>query len=336
MVTQGAATAGDSSPSVMSRIHRALPEMSAAMVKIANFLLEHPRTPLEYSIVELAEETQTSAATVTRFCRLLGFGGYVPFRVAVASDIGRDSASSWQTDIGQEFHPDDEPRVVLDTLIGTHTRSLQQTADQLDLGLMAEAARRIASCRHFDIYGIGGSAVMAAELQGRLYRIGISCHHWSELHNGLTSAALQDANCVALAISNTGRTEATIQMLEQAGRSGAFTVAITNNPSSPAAAGADLSITTSAFGRFLQPDDLAAKHVQLLVLDLLYLLVAQENYTRATSSLAATAVAVAPHRRAPRSTLNHPSPPASARSTAWTPRGTRQHEVSTTTTPRKA
>lgn len=300
MATKQTSSPAGEAVSVTSRIQHALPEMSAAMAKIATFLLQHPRTPLEYSIVELAEETGTSAATVTRFCRLIGFSGYVPFRVAIASDVGRDSAASWQSDIGQEFRPEDPPTTVLSTLISAHTRSLQQTASQLDLELLSLVATRIATCRHFDIYGIGGSAVMAAELEARLYRIGISCHHWVELHAGLTSAALQDGECVALAISNTGRTESTIQMLQQARAAGALTVALTNNPSSPVAAAADLTITTSAFGRFLQPDDLAAKHVQLLVIDLLYLLVAQQNYTRATTTLAATALAVSPHRRASR------------------------------------
>ncbi len=40
---------------------------------------------------------------------------------------------------------------------------------------------------------------------------------------------------------------------------------------------------TSVYEQFLQPDDLSAKHGQLLVLDLLYLLVAQENFDRSSA-----------------------------------------------------
>ena len=36
---------------------------------------------------------------------------------------------------------------------------------------------------------------------------------------------------------------------------------------------------------YLQPDDLSAKHVQLLVLDLIYLIVAQLNFARTASTL---------------------------------------------------
>lgn len=283
---------------VVNRIQAKLPEMPAAMAKIAAFMLEHPRTPLDLSIMELAEQTGTSAATVTRFCRLIGYAGYVPFRVAIAADAGRsDARESWKTDIGRAFGPDDVPGDVLSTLLNAHTRSLQETASVMDLVLMKKIARKIALSSHVDIYGIGGSAVMAKEMQSRLYRIGINTHHWSEVHAGLTSAAIQDGSCVAIGISNTGRTEETIQMLRQAGLAGALTVALSNKPDSPLAEAADLQIITSVHEQFLQPDDLSAKHVQLFVLDLLYLLVAQENFTQSTTKLAASAVAVAPHRR---------------------------------------
>lgn len=288
----------DSAVGVVNRIKAQLPEMSGAMSKIARYLIEKPLAPLELSIKELADETGTSAATVTRFCRLIGYTGYAPFRVGVASDLGRsDARESWKTDIGRAFGPDDSPRDVLSTLMNAHARSLQETAAVLDLRLMKNLARRIALSEHVDIYGIGGSAVMAKELQNRLYRIGIPCHHWTEVHAGLTSASLQNSQCIAIGISNTGRTEETIQMLRQAGLAGATTVALSNNPNSTLAESADFQITTSVHEQFLQPDDLSAKHVQLLAMDLLYLLVAQENFPRATSHLAASAMAVAPHRR---------------------------------------
>ena len=67
-------------------------------------------------------------------------------------------------------------------------------------------------------------------------------------------------------------------MLELAKSSGAFTVAITSDPESPLARVADARIVNATPTLFPQPDDLFAKHAQLLVLDLLYLLVAQHDY----------------------------------------------------------
>jgi DNA-binding MurR/RpiR family transcriptional regulator len=283
---------------VRDRITSRMPQMPAAMAKIAELLLTNPTAPLHLSITELARQAGTSPATVTRFCRLVGYSGYVPFRVAVASDIGRgDTEESWRADVGRSFGPQDPPHVVLRALLTAQTQSLQATADGVDSEQVSRVARAIVGCRHLDIYGIGGSGGMAEELASRLYRIGINVHAWTEAHAGLASAALQREGCVALAISNTGRTEETIEMLAQAGSSGAFTIAVTSMATSPLAALADVHLTTYATDAYLQPDDLAAKHAQLFVLDLLYLLVAQQNFGAVATHLAASAMAVSGHRR---------------------------------------
>ncbi|WP_285728018.1 MurR/RpiR family transcriptional regulator [Psychromicrobium xiongbiense] len=295
-------TAADSVVGIAQKIQSRMPEMSGAMVKIARFLVEKPQAPLTLSIKELAAETGTSAATVTRFCRIIGYSGYAPFRVGVAADSGRsDAREAWKTDIGRAFGPDDSPRDVLSSLLNAHTRSLVETASTIDLTVLKAVARKIALAAHVDIYGIGGSAIMAMELQNRLYRIGITAYYWTEVHAGLASASLRNRDSVAIGISNTGRTEETIEMLRQAGQAGAYTVALTSNPHSPLVESAEVHLVTSAYERFLQPDDLSAKHVQLLAIDLLYLLVAQENFARTTATLSASAVAVAPHRRPTRS-----------------------------------
>lgn len=307
LASSPSAVAEGATSGVVNRILTQLPSMSGTMRKIATLLIEQPQAPLELSIGELARQAGTSPATVTRFCRLIGYSGYVPFRVSIATDFGRTSArKTWKADIGRAFGPDDTPSDVLSTLLNAHTRSLQETASIMDLPLMKEISTRIASSRHVDIYGVGGSATLAEEMQARLYRIGINSHYWSEVHAGLTSAAIQDADCVAIGISNTGRTEETIQMLLQARDAGALTVAVSNNPKSQLAEAADLRIITSVYERFLQPDDLSAKHAQLLVLDLLYLLVAQENFHQSTTHLAASAVAVSSHRRPQRSRVTRP------------------------------
>ena len=288
----------EQAPAVGHRIRAMLPEMPAATARVAYYLLENPQAPLTLAIGDLAERAGTSPATVTRFCRTLGFAGYVELRVSIATDVGRSSTvDSWSTEIGRAFEPDDSPAEVLSMLIGAHTRTLHEATSAIDLVAMSEISRRIAVSTHVDIYGVGGSAMLAQELQGRLYRIGVKTYAWSEVHAGLTSAAILDGRAVAIGISATGRTDETIQMLTEAGRAGAFTVAVSNNPTSPLAELADRSLVTSIYEQFLQPDDLSAKHGQLLVLDLLYLLVAQEDYDRSSAKLAASALAVAAHRR---------------------------------------
>jgi DNA-binding MurR/RpiR family transcriptional regulator len=277
--------------------------MPATMAKIAAVLIDDPKAPLTLSITELAERAGTSAASVTRFCRMIGYGGYSQLRVGIAEDVGRGGAkAAWIGEIGRSFGPDDPPEDIRTALLNTHVSSLQTTAGLLDMDAAIRVAGKIVKSRQLDVYGVGGSALTALETEARLYRIGINVHTWAEVHNGLTSAAILDRNCVAIGISNTGRTEETIQMLTVAKASGAYTVAITGNPDSPLARVADDLLVAASPNSYLQPADLSARHCQLFVVDLLYLLVAQSDFDRTTRLLAASGAAVAPRRRPPRNT----------------------------------
>jgi DNA-binding MurR/RpiR family transcriptional regulator len=283
---------------VLDRIKTYQSQMPATMAKIASVLIDDPRTPLDLSITELSQRAGTSAASVTRFCRMLGYAGYSQLRVSLAEDMGRGGAqAAWIADIGRSFGPNDPPEDIRRALLDTHVLSLQTTAGMLDMAKAMRVAEAIVRSRHVDVYGVGGSALTALEVEARLYRIGINVHPWSEVHNGLTSAAILDHKCVAIGISNTGRTEETIEMLTVAKQAGAHTVAITGNPESPLAkVASDVLIAASPDG-YLQPADLSARHCQLFVVDLLYLLIAQSNFSQTTRFLAASAAAVAPRRR---------------------------------------
>ncbi|GAA4434088.1 MurR/RpiR family transcriptional regulator [Georgenia halophila] len=285
---------------VTERIHANLPEMSVAMAKLAEVLLEDPTAPLELSITELAQRAGTSPATVTRFCRQLGYPGYVQFRVGVATDSGRVDADdeAWRSEMGRTLDPRDPPEEVLHTLLNAHVRSLRATSSVLDLQLCTLVAQRIAQARHLDIYGTGGSAAMASEMQSRLYRIGVNAHAWGDVHAGLASASIQDERTTAVGISHSGSTKETFEMLARAKAADAFTVAITSRSASPLAQLADVCLLASVPEQYLHPADLSAKHSQLFVLDLLYLLVAQHDYGATVERIAASADAVSGHRRA--------------------------------------
>ncbi|MCL2514566.1 MAG: MurR/RpiR family transcriptional regulator [Microbacteriaceae bacterium] len=305
----GPSRPGDGDIGVDLRVQAALPHMSVAMRKIGRLIIEHPAAALELSITELAIRAGTSPATVTRFCRSVGYAGYPALRVGIAAELGRSSAhETWRSDIGRVFQPGDTSEVMLGALLAAHAVALESTAKRLDHDAARRVAQAVAACRHLDIYGIGGSAMIAKELQARLYRIGINAHAWTEVHDGLTSGAVLDTRSVAIAVSNTGRTAETIEMLALAKSAGALAVAITGNPGSPLASLADLHLIAFAPGDYLQPDDLSAKHAQLLAIDLLYLLVAQQDFARTTTKLAASAAAVSPHRRPLRGGQRSPMP----------------------------
>lgn len=283
----------DGASGISHQVEASLPLMSKAMRKIAEVVRADAPAVLRMSITELADRAGTSPATVTRFCRLLGYQGYVQFRVAVATDVGRTPR---RVEIGRAFHPDDAPEAVLRTLLTGHVQSLQATSELVDVEACLRVARALGQCRQVDLYGAGGSALVAAEMEHRFYRIGVNARTWADVHTGLASASMLGPSDVAIAITNSGTTLETIEMLACARRSGALAVAVTNQPSSPIRDVADVSLIAAVPGRFLHPADLSPKHAQLFVLDFLYMLVIQQDYTGAVEKLDISAAAVSRHR----------------------------------------
>src|SRR5436305_5085959 len=74
---------------VLARVRSRLPEFTGALQRVAELVLTDPASAARSTIVELAERSGTSPATVTRFCRALGFEGYADLRLGIAGETGR-------------------------------------------------------------------------------------------------------------------------------------------------------------------------------------------------------------------------------------------------------
>src|SRR5215469_8487592 len=154
MTEHDAATAGtavaDASGSVISprspadgvlvRVRARLPEFTGALQRVAEQVLSDPAAAARATIVELAERSGTSPATVTRFCRALGFEGYAALRLGIAGETGLAARSAgWSVDIGREIQPTDPLDRVLNQIIAADTRALADTAALLDLQAIERA-----------------------------------------------------------------------------------------------------------------------------------------------------------------------------------------------------
>lgn len=283
--------------SVLVGLRARLPEFAGALRRVAELVLTDPAGAARATIVELSERSGTSPATVTRFCRALGFDGYSQMRLAIAGETGRAARSSgWAVDIGRQIEPTDPLERVLSQIMAADTQAMRDTASMTDLDAVERAADAIAAANRVDIYGASGSALVGSEMQFSLHRIGIPAWSWPDIHNGLASAALLREGDVALGISHSGQTRETVEMLAEAGSHGATTIALTSFPRSPLAEVAEVLLLTAAPATTFRPDALSARHPQLVLLDLLYIAVAQRTHDRSHAAFQRTAQAVAGHQ----------------------------------------
>ncbi|MYR46519.1 MurR/RpiR family transcriptional regulator, partial [Streptomyces sp. SID5910] len=179
-------------------------------------------------------------------------------------------------------------------------QTLADTAAGLDTVQLGAAVAALAAARRTDVYGIGASGLVAQDLTQKLLRIGLIAHAPSDPHLAVTNAVQLRAGDVALAITHSGSTGDVIEPLRAAFERGATTVAITGRPDSPVTQYADHVLTTStARESELRPAAMSSRTSQLLVVDCLFVGVAQRTYEAAAPALAASYEALA-HRHGSR------------------------------------
>ncbi|MFF3985083.1 MurR/RpiR family transcriptional regulator [Streptomyces sp. 900105755] len=277
------------STDVTTLIRTELPRLAGSLRKVGELILEDPAAVAHCSAAELGRRTGTSQATVTRFCRAVGLDSYQHLLIALAQERGRGEVSDWGTaEIGPDISPDDSLERVVKVVGTADLRAVQQTLDRIDLDAVERAAQAMARARRIDVYGVGGSGAVAQETETRLFRIGCSVRGWTEVHAAVTSAALLTPADVALGISHSGSTRETTEPFETARERGATTIAITADPRSPLARAAGIRLISSTPETSFPTGIIGARHSVLLLVDCLYVRVAQLTYQRASAALALT------------------------------------------------
>jgi DNA-binding MurR/RpiR family transcriptional regulator len=282
---------------LLGRLRIEGPTMPGALARIAEVIAADPEAAAHASIVDLAERTGTSTATVTRFSRALGFKGYANLRVAIATETGRVEQARWETDISGDIAPGDPLDIALKVIATADTRAIQATAAGLDMGDVERVATAIAAAGRVEIFGLGSSGTAGREMAFRLERIRVPVWSRSDTHTALTNAALLGPGDVAIGLSHSGRTVEVIETLAEAADHGALTVAVTSYGRSTLAETADVVFTTAVHETTFRLAALSALHSTLLVLDLIYVAVAQRTYERTTEAFELTVRAVDAHRR---------------------------------------
>ena len=283
---------GTGTAPLLVRLRALRPSLSPAEDRVAERVLADPRGTAAMTISELATAATTSETTVLRFSKRLGLSGYPRLRLALAEESARPRAlPASQTDISAGDSIDD----VIRKIALSDASAVEETAEQLDRDTLAETAKTIARAVRVDIYGSGASAVVAADLQQKLHRIGCLAFAWSDPHIALTSAALLGPRDIAIGISHSGTTRETIESIARAKANGARTVAITNFPLSPLAKAVDLVLTTAARETTLRSGATASRIAALTVVDCLYIVVAQRNLRSTRKAVKSTRDAVSAH-----------------------------------------
>ncbi len=263
-------------------------ELSPAESKVAQFILEHPEEAVNLSVQKLAHVCSVSEATIIRLARSLNMKGFQELKLRIAGDLSNKPA----VESYQEIMMGGSIESIKQTISNNNIKSIEDTMSVLSAEEVRKAAELLTAARKIDIYGVGASAVIAADIKQKLTRIKWWCEAYADFHAQLTSAVSLTEGDVAFGISYSGQTDDIIQSLKEAKKQGAGIITLTKFGQSPVADLADVRLFTNSVEKSVRSGAMASRIAQLNVIDILFITIVSKQQEEIIPLLEKTRVAL--------------------------------------------
>ena len=147
--------------SVLEKISGDYYALTSSEKKAADYVLAHLNDTQFMSISELAEASGVAEATISRFCRHLGYKGYNAFKLAIANTYAQ--RRQFDNPLSGEIVSEDSVEDISRKLFAAHSEAMSQTMETLSPDAVCRAADLLESADKVLCMGQGGSMLMANE-----------------------------------------------------------------------------------------------------------------------------------------------------------------------------
>ena len=219
----------------LDRLSPTLDQLAPAERRVAAVMAEHPDRIIRGTLASVAREAGVSEPTVLRFCRTIGVGSFKDLKIELAQSLAAGNGALTGAIMPRQIHPDDSVQSAMDKVFALAIDALARTQQALSKPTVERAAMAIVKARRVVIFGLGASAIVAAEAQHKLFRLGVAVAAYSDPHLQAMSAATLGPDDVVLAISQTGTARDVIETTGVAQQGGVTVIAVTRTGSPLAA-----------------------------------------------------------------------------------------------------
>lgn len=255
--------------SVLGAICSAYDSFFEAEKKIADYMMENKAAVVDMTVGELARASNTSDATVSRFCRRCGFKGFHNLKLTLAREVLEEeqkdktvSNDISRTDISQS----------LQNILANKVAELTETVNMMSADNMEQILKLLENARMVQLAAVGNTTPVAMDGAFKFNQLGIPAvagEVWESQAAFTFNLGPED---VVLIISNSGMSRRLLAMAQGAKENKCTLIVITNNPSSPLAQISDYRIITATREKLLTEEFWFSRVTATTVIEILYLL----------------------------------------------------------------
>jgi DNA-binding MurR/RpiR family transcriptional regulator len=268
-------------PRVLAKVTEIIDRAPAARRTVLALILADPQRVLDETFETLAQRANSSVPTIMRTCRDLGYAGLREFKLALAQELAVGGSP-----LNRRVRIDDNAQQVIVKVTRSAAAAVNSVQAQLSVDAVRAAADALVLASRVDCYGVGATSnFMAADLQARLFRLGLPANTHLDPHLQLISAATIGPRGVVMALTHVGGMPSLLEALDVARSQGATVIALTR-PGSQLAKMADILLGIDVAPDPVMPVSPEAYLAHLTVIEILTVLVAQRLGDKAVHRLA--------------------------------------------------
>ena len=248
----------DSSKSALSLIstHQGY---SGSEQRIVDYILEHQSEAPRLTAAQLSRAAATSEATVSRFCRKLGFGSFRSFQFSLARDLESQRNEGLTDEVSL-----DNMEQSLKNILAAKVSELNATIDGIDHDTLAAVVHALKNAGVIEFAAVGNTNAVALDATFKFSQLGLS-------ETAIGFALTLKPGDVIVLISNSGKSRRLNRMAKAAREAGAIVVVISGDNKSPLARLADYTFNTVNHEALLTTGDFAFSKISAtMIIEVIY------------------------------------------------------------------
>ncbi|MGY3749953.1 MurR/RpiR family transcriptional regulator [Vagococcus acidifermentans] len=190
--------------------------------KIARFLLENPEAVIQMTASELAKSSETSPASVIRFCRSVGIPSFTELKLQLSAERTLPETPAYS-----DISPDESVSEIKSKLLSNAYLSMKETLHLISDDTIDRAVSLIKAAPLIYTFGIGSSCLVAENIAQKWNRIGKISICVSDVHQLIAGLSSAPPETVFIGISNSGETAEVLSLVSVAQENGLKTMGIT-------------------------------------------------------------------------------------------------------------
>ncbi|MEH7009933.1 MurR/RpiR family transcriptional regulator [Neobacillus niacini] len=272
----------------LKMLQNMLDQLPASERKIAQYILENPRSILNSTVNDIGSQAKTSGAAVIRLCKSLGLNGFQDLKVRIASDLVKPAEQGYR-----DIEPGESYYSIVQKTTSNSIQSIRDSEEIINYEELERAVHTLLPAQNVHFFGIGASNIIAKDAQQKFLRIQKNATAFTDTHLVATLIANANKDDVVFAISHSGETAEVIKVMSLAKERGIKTISLTKYGQSSVASLADIKLFTSYSGEpAFRSAATSSRLAQLYMMDILFLSMATVQYEQTIRAIDQTREAI--------------------------------------------